>query len=262
MRSRHLTRNGTACVFQIRVPKSLDPCFQLAPIRITLGPVPNARARRAADVLAGLARLEFERLGAQPMPPDPALARRSVERRLALTVPTLLGLNALGDSRLSDDVREPATGAAFDALAQIGLDRAAGRGVFANRSIRFEAPFLAALGEENPARALIGKPPQAAKALDPIQSQLDPIQSQLDAIQAQQAELLARIARQAPGPTGMPFSVAADKTIAAKRETHGPNDPEVGALEHRKMVFIGLIGDRPVDAYSREDLQSFVNALA
>jgi integrase len=255
VRSRHLTRNGTARVFQIRLPKRLDPDFHLAPIRITLGPTPNSRARRVADILAGLARIEFERIGAQPILPEPAAARRSVEQLLALTVPTLLGMNALADSRLSDEIREPATEAAFDALAQLGLDRATGRGVFANGAIRFEAPFVAALREENPARALIGQPLLPTK-------EADPIQNQLDAIQAQQAELLARLAPQMPGPKGSLFSLAADKAIAAKRETHGPTDPEIGSLDHRKTVFVGIVGDKPVDAYSREDLQTFANALA
>ncbi len=255
MRSRHLTRNGTARVFQIRLPKHLDPGFQLAPIRITLGSVPNSRARRAADVLAGLARIEFDRIGARPMLADSAAARLSVEQILKATLPTLLGLDAVDGTPLSDEVRGRAVEASFDALAQIGTDRAAGRGAFAAEAIRFEAPFLTVMRAENAARALVGIPELPVQAPDPIQSQLD-------AIRAQQEEMLARLAPLASGPKGPLFSLAADKAIAAKRETHGPDDPEVGSLQHRKLVFIGIIGDRPVDAYRRQDLQDFANALA
>lgn len=79
------------------------------------------------------------------------------------------------------------TEAVFDALGQIGLDRAAGPGVFANRTIRFEAPFLSALRDENAARGLLGLPELPKLAPDPIPTQPDPIM-------AQQAALIAHLA--------------------------------------------------------------------
>ncbi|MGV7032661.1 hypothetical protein [Methylobacterium symbioticum] len=117
MRSRRLTRNGRTSVFQIRVPKALDPALTLAPIRITLGCVSNSQARRMADVLGGLARIEFARIENTPMnDATPADARRQVEDRLTLILPTLLGLGVLGQSRLSAALRQRAVVAATQHL--------------------------------------------------------------------------------------------------------------------------------------------------
>ena len=74
MRSRRLTRDGR--VFQSRVPKALDPALILAPIRVILGDMPNSQARRIADVLGGLAQIEFARVRSAPM----TLAVRILQR--------------------------------------------------------------------------------------------------------------------------------------------------------------------------------------
>jgi hypothetical protein len=53
----YLTRRGNSLAFQIRFPRDVDPDSSLAPIRVTLGPLPLREARRKVKRLAGLAEL-------------------------------------------------------------------------------------------------------------------------------------------------------------------------------------------------------------
>jgi hypothetical protein len=57
----HLTRNGGAYIFQIRVPSAFDPDSSYAPIRVNLGDVRIREAKRLAKLLAGAAHLAFGR---------------------------------------------------------------------------------------------------------------------------------------------------------------------------------------------------------
>jgi len=136
-----LTRNGGSHVFQIRVPRRFDPLLVLAPIRLTLGSLPNSQARLLATALAGLAQVEFARRMAEVTGQTPETVRDDVARSLKAAMPVLLGLGALKPGTFSPAIAEKATTAAFDALIEIGGQRAAGRGVFANERIHYEKPF-------------------------------------------------------------------------------------------------------------------------
>jgi hypothetical protein len=57
-----LTRRGNSLAFQIRFPRDVDLDSSLAPIRVTLGPLPIREARGKVKRLAGLAELAFDRL--------------------------------------------------------------------------------------------------------------------------------------------------------------------------------------------------------
>ncbi len=159
-------------VFQIRVPKALDPALTLAPIRITLGCVPNSRARRMADVLGGLARIEFARIENTPMNhATPADARRQVEDRLTLALPTLLGLGVLGQSTLPEEIAPAAIDGVFDLLAEVGAKRLAGDDNA--RRLRPEVPIVAALADENTAHGMLGLAPITTPPKpDPIMAEL------------------------------------------------------------------------------------------
>jgi hypothetical protein len=80
-----------------------------------------------ADVLGSLARIEFARIENTPMnDATPADARRQVEDRLTLALPTLLGLGLLGQSRLSEEIAPAAIDGVFNLLAEVGAKRLAG----------------------------------------------------------------------------------------------------------------------------------------
>lgn len=190
----------------------------------------------------------------------PQTVRDDVARSLKAAMPVLLGLGALKPGALSPTVAAKATTAAFDALIEIGGQRAAGAGPFAQEGIHFEKPFVEALRSENGARDLLGLPrmpePPAAASVDQRFAEM------AEQIAGLQQILITRLGPASDEPRGPLFSIAADKVIAIKRQTHGERHPDVSALAHRKAVFITLIGDRPVDSYKLDDLQDFVDALS
>lgn len=249
MPSRHLTRNGRVPVFQIRVPKALDPESRLAPIRVTIGQVPNSRARRIADILAGMARYEFERIRSSRLDAvDPAANRRRIERQLTAALPTLLGLAVVDRCALPDDIREPALEAVFDSLSHIGCTRAMRPGPSA-RGPFLEVPIVSALQDENVARGMLGmKPVAVATRPDPVMAELAVIRAMLGTKE---------------GPKGPLFSTASERFVEGRKKTYGdPDHPEIRYLEHRRAIFLAIIGDKPIDSYTRTDLQDFVNEIA
>jgi integrase len=230
------------------VPKALDPALTLAPIRVTLGCMPNSQARRMADVLGGLARIEFARIGNTHMKDvSPADSRRQVEDRLTLALPTLLGLGVLGQSTLSVEIAPAAIDGVFDLLAEVGAKRVAGDGNAIR--LRPEVPIVTALADENTARGMLGRAPVR------LPPKPDPIMAELAAIR----EMIGC----QKGPQGPLFSVAAERFITGRIKTYGdPRHPEIGYLRHRSSVFLALVGDKAVDAYDRADLQHFANELS
>ncbi len=255
-----LTRNGGSQVFQIRVPRRFDPALTLAPIRLTLGSLPNSRARPLATALAGLAQVEFARRMTEVTGQTPKTVRDDVAASLKAAMPVLLGLGALKPGALSPAIAEKATSAAFDALIEIGGQRAAGHGAFAQEGIHYEKPFVEALRSENGARDLLGLPrvPDAPAAGNVDQR----FAEMADRLTGLEQSLLARLGP-APGEwRGRPFSEVADEAIAAKIETHGEDCGDISSLRLRRAMFIALIGDRPVDSYSNQDMQHFANRLS
>lgn len=255
-----LTRNGGSQVFQIRVPRRFDPALTLAPIRLTLGSLPNSQARPLATALAGLAQVEFARKMSELRNEAPATVRDDVARSLKAAMPVLLGLGALKPGALSPAIADKATTAAFDALIEIGGQRAAGQGVFAQDGIHYEKPFVEALRSENGARDLLGL--KRVPEMVPTGAVDRRFAEMSEQIAGLQQIMLARLGPAPDEPSGPLFSVAADKAIELKRRTHGARHPDVSALARRKAVFITLVGDRPVDAYKLDDLQDFVDALS
>ncbi|MBC7281688.1 hypothetical protein [Hoeflea sp.] len=58
----YLIKTGSAYMFQMRLPKEIAPHCK-RPIRIGLGVIPKAEARRVADQLAAIARQKFKEIG-------------------------------------------------------------------------------------------------------------------------------------------------------------------------------------------------------
>jgi hypothetical protein len=177
----------------------------------------------------------------------PADARRQVEDRLTLALPTLLGLGVLGQSGLSEEIAPAAIDGVFDLLAEAGAKRVAGGGNTAR--LKPKAPIVATLADENMARGMLGLAPVT------IPPKPDPIMAELAAIR----EMIGG----QKGPQGPLFSAAAERFITGRVETYGdPGHPEIRYVRHRSSVFLALVGDKPVDAYDRADLQRFANELS
>ncbi|MGD0635351.1 MAG: hypothetical protein ABSA13_13920 [Beijerinckiaceae bacterium] len=274
MRTGYLTRDGGAFVFQIRVPRALDKDSSLAPIRVRLGNVPPRFARRVADILTGSARMAFQRMQLE-MTPDPLPHRVDrLTQNFHATMQLLRGMDAVSGTPLPADLQPVMIEASFDALVEIGRAQDAGTGPFARQSIDFAAPFLAALRSEAVARSMVREPaplafereipPPEPAAPSPVPESTRELQGLREDV-ASLAAMMKSLTADGTGNArfkGELFSAAADTYITTLRDAHGDESEEAAYYANRKLIFIALCGDRPVDSYTLDDLQFFVNEIA
>ncbi len=197
----HLTRTHAGFVFQIRIPKTLDPGLSYAPIRVTLGQVRIREAKRLATQLAGAAHLAFGRLqrkaieGGEPGMKQHNDVGRAVRDHLTALLPVLRGLDGVG--QIADGslpVSSPAmalqmAGAGLTGLLDLAADRISGTSALVSADApALERHYLRLITDEGAARAHLDLPPlQPAAAVD------DRVAGVLEEILATQAALQAQV---------------------------------------------------------------------
>jgi hypothetical protein len=261
---RHLVRRGQAFVFQKRIPSDLDPSLRTAPIRVPLGVVPIREARRRASILAAAAEFGFDALRnrRRKMSEDQTEAFLPDAADWRMVNSLLLGLNAAAENDAEDvEVARKMVAAGFDGLFALGEDRLTGSSaLFAVDGPRLEEHYIRVIGDEATGRAHLGLPPMPA--LPPRDRRvLDEIAAGQAAMAAEQATLVAELARMAAkdkAKQGQLFSEASAAYCEELAMANGEDDGELGYLRHRTKIFIELIGDKPVTAYTKADLVEFV----
>ncbi|MCB8821914.1 site-specific integrase [Microvirga rosea] len=274
----HLTRTPAGLVFQIRIPKALDPSLSYAPIRVTLGQIRIREARRLAAQLAGAAHLAFGHLqrnaaeGGMAVMTDQENVGRAVRDHLTALLPVLRGLDGVG--RLADGSAPASSAAIAGRMAETGLNGligiAADRISGASALVAAEAPvldryYLRLVTDEGATRAHLGLPPLAPTApASPAPARHDELASMIRDLMASQAALQAQVAgmasqQQARGPL---FSEASRAYQDNLRSAHGEGYDELSYLSHRTQVFLALMEDKPVGLYTQADLQAFINQAA
>lgn len=274
MHGRHLTRNGSAWVFQMRVPRAYDFMEWLTHLRITIGPVDKRTAQGVARVLSLSAHRALgeaqDRLMMAGTGNDDALNKREAVRRDVY-------------DRIGQDLQQimPAFAALDEGLPDLQStpqDRA--RTIYG---------LLTALGELPASKARVTPPDWDERAAEPpsaadwaklrrtigLPPAPDTTEAKLDQIMATVRRLENRGLRELPaassGPVIAPaiasasraplFSKAADSYHERLRATHGDHYDELKYIRHRKQVFLAICGDRPVDRYTSDDLQHFINRV-
>lgn len=254
MRNRFLTKHGQSWVFQRRVPKSLDPDFRFAAIRIRLGEVSLREARRTALLLAAASQLAFERLhGENTMADEKKEKIAFLQENLREMLPFLGGLDAAANCNSTNPVMAGLmveTG--LDALIALGTDQKRGSALANSQGAALEKHYRRVIEDEQHARAYLGFEPLA-----PSPSVLENLTAGMKHITSQVETLAIQLQ---PKVTPL-YSVAADKYIAALKDTHGEHYVEAKYQNHRRHVFLEIIGDKPVDQYTQDDLQKFVNEI-
>lgn len=268
MRLPYLYRKNSGWVVQVRLPVSLDPDLKLSPIRTTIGVMPAIKARKmAVGVVAAVhsAITEVERMS-KSKPISPPQARELTMDKINLVIPTLLGMNAMAAPTATKD--RAVVEASFDALAQIGHDRAMGSGIFANQTVRHEMAYLAALTIPEVAAAMNGEG-------DP--KPLESLAEQGSVIARQGTEIGRHVERVGelesalrtmhsvgivPANEGPLFSHVLETQIAEKIALKGEKNGLVGIYRKVGAEFIAIIGDLPVGSYRRTDLQRYANEMA
>jgi len=188
-----------------------------------------------------------------PRPPIASLLRDD----FALILPFLRALDDVDRCQPSDVALAPRMVAAgLDGLADLVVDRATGGALARNQSAALESFFRKIITDEETGREYLGEPP-----LPPREPAADiaKVLSVVTDMQAKQSAMEARLAAATAVKHGPLFSVAADTYHEKLRLAHGDGYDELKYVRHRKAVFLQLCGDKPVNEYTQEDLQTFVN---
>ncbi|MXP63912.1 hypothetical protein E0493_11205 [Roseomonas sp. M0104] len=264
MHGRHLTRKGSAWVFQMRVPARFNFSLKSSPIRITLGAIPKRAAQVAARVLAVTASIHFERERFHDMAeasirtPDPRPTVASLLRDdFKSILPLLRGLDDADRCQPSEATLAPRMVAAgLDGLADLVADRTTGSALARNQGAALESYFRKVITDEGTGREHLGEPP-----LPPREPTADiaKVLSVVTDMQAKQAAMEAKLAAATAVKHGPLFSAAADAYHEKLRLAHGDGYDELKYVRHRKAVFLKLCGDKPVNQYTQDDIQNFVN---
>jgi hypothetical protein len=157
-----LTRRGNSLAFQIRFPRDVDLDSSLAPIRVTLGPLPIRAARGKVKRLAGLAELAFDRLRKRKMRgADPATPTTRIGIPVVLAV--MRAMDFVGRSNEPDrEVARAATDAALDGVLPIAIDSRSGSSdPVDQQGDLLEERFIRVMTDAATGRAHLGVPPRS-----------------------------------------------------------------------------------------------------
>lgn len=174
----------------------------------------------------------------------------------------MLGLDALAAPTATRDAQ--LIESTFDVLAQIGNDRVAGTGLFADPGIRHEEIYAAALRVPQIASVAVeAEPKDADVSAGEIANPIDELLGQPDRI----AELTAALRTMhsiglAPVNDGPLFSAVLKSQIAEVIKRKGPKAELAGIYTKVGAEFIAIVGDRPIGAYRRTDLQEYANEIS
>ncbi|ODT70908.1 MAG: hypothetical protein ABS75_10845 [Pelagibacterium sp. SCN 63-23] len=230
--------------------------------------MPAIKARRKAiDVVAAVHRAisEVERMS-KSKPISPPEARELTMNMINQAIPMLLGMNAMGAATATKD--RAVVDTSFDALAQIGRDRAAGAGIFANPSVHHEMAYIAALTIPEVAAAMAGE--GTAEPLEALAEHSSVISRQGNEIvlrSARVGELESALRTMhsvgiVPANGGALFSEVLKNQIVEKASLKGDDAELVGIYRKVGAEFIAIVGDRPVGSYGRTDLQKYASEMA
>ena len=174
----------------------------------------------------------------------------------------LRGMDAVADNQADDlDIARKMVAAGFDGLYGLAADRLTGASALvAADGDALEAHYLRVIGDEPTGRAHLGLPPVPALAPSD-RAVLKEMSAMQATVAARQEALLAEVTRMATeskAKQGPLFSEASADYCHELAMANGEDDGELGYLRHRTKIFIELIGDKPVTAYTKADLVEFL----
>ena len=173
----------------------------------------------------------------------------------------LRGLDVIAANKVEDpEVARDMVAVGMDGLSALVADSINRGALFEREQERLEQHYLKVIADETIGRAYLGLPP--TPALQPKdRTVLDDIAAGQAAIADRQAALVAELAQmvgEARAKQGPLFSEASTAYRDELARANGEDDKELGYLLHRTKIFIELIGDKPVTAYTKANLVDFV----
>jgi len=275
----YLIKTGSAYMFQMRLPKTIaGDCKR--PIRIGLGVIPKAEARRVADQLAAIAREKFKQIGIAmdagdetefwPLMEDMlGYAERDVSEEVDSSQRAWLAITMLLKSALYD-IRVPIPTPMPEQERNFAMMRGLVR--ISQEKARKDA------GQDYDKRYGDNPELMAKHLIDKIQNGPNSITTKPSEegartggkISARAGAVNLSVATEADKdrryverpPSTKPLFSAAASTYLAQRVTHqGQASKDIKTAEMRLNLFVELIGDHPIDRYTPTDLQAFINLM-
>ncbi|MBN9334517.1 tyrosine-type recombinase/integrase [Devosia sp.] len=228
----HLTARSSGWRFQIRIPRSLEPCFGRVPVRLNLGPLPKRPALRVARLLAGHAERLF----------------RAAETGDAMT--------DMSRDELVEELQELLVQVLADAESTIDSLRRQRELEVRTVTLRLQTErYRDQLDMQERLQLLGGAIDGLAKTAESLpKNQRNDIAAQLAALSAQVQQVLA-------GGPDKPMLLDELETWTELRKDHA-QDKKVKTDANRIRDFVEYAGNKPVNRYRFSDFQSFTNVLA
>jgi len=275
----YLIKTGSAYMFQMRLPKEIAPDCK-RPIRIGLGVIRKAEARRIADQLAAIARQKFKQIGTAMAAGDETefwplmedmlgFAERDASTAVDSSQRALLAVTMLLKSALYD-MRGPVPKltpeqegnfAMMRGLVRIGQEKARkDAGEDYDKQLGDNAELLAERlvdrFQNDSGSALTPPSDNSPRTKGKISARSGLINSKVKT----EADMDRRNVQRDPSTKPL-FSEAASAYLAQRVEEMGKESKDIGTAETRLTLFIELIGDHPIDRYTPTDLQAFINLI-
>jgi integrase len=227
---------------------------------VTLGPLPIREARRKVKRLAGLAELAFDRLRKRKM--SGARSDDSDDPEWdPVVLAVMRAMEFVGRSNEPDrEVACAAADAALDGVLRIAIDRrSASSDLVDHHGDLLEEHFIRVMTDAATGRAHLGLPPVPQPAGPQTETK-----GLLEKIAADQAVMRSEIVNltKERANVGALFSEASAAYCEDLSNANGADDKELTYLRHRTKVFLKLIGDKPVTAYTAKDLKHFVQEIS
>lgn len=273
----YLIKTGSAYMFQMRLPKTIaDDCKR--PIRIGLGVIPKAEARRIADQLAAIAREKFKQIeigmdaGDEtefwPLMEDMlGFAEKDFSNEVDSSQRAWLGITMLLKSALYD-IREPNPSAPPEQERNLAMMRGLVR--IGQEKARKDAgqDYDKQYGD-NPellAKHLVDRiqnDPNTITTTPPLSGAQGKISAWAGLVNANvktEVDKDRRYVEREPSDKPL-FSTAASAYLAQRVDAMGKPSKDIKTAEMRLNLFVELIGDHPIDRYTPTDLQAFINLV-
>ncbi|MEP3300580.1 MAG: hypothetical protein ABJO05_01255 [Roseibium sp.] len=275
----YLIKTGSAYMFQMRLPKTIaDDCKR--PIRIGLGVIPKAEARRIADQLAAIAREKFKQIeigmdaGDEtefwPLMEDMlGFAEEDSSNAVDSSQRAWLGITMLLKSALYD-IREPNPSAPPEqarnfammrGLVRIGQEKARkDAGQDYDKEYGDNPELLAkhlVVRIQNDPNTITTTPPMSGTQ---AQGKISAWAGLVNANVKTEVDKDRRYVEREPSDKPL-FSTAASAYLAQRVDAMGKPSKDIKTAEMRLNLFVELIGDHPIDRYTPTDLQAFINLV-
>ncbi len=181
-----------------------------------------------------------------------------------MVLPSLAGMNVLSEGDLGADIGEEVRDKVFDGFAGLGFDRAMRTGTLtAMVGDHVERSLRVSLTSDRHAREVFGFPPKEQATSEQNRQFAVLMDSFMERQRIEFADLRTSLqADKVVRKDAKRFTEACTALVAHIADTKRPNHPDLPTIRRVCETFVALVGDKPVDQYTKREVQQFVVDLS